>query len=689
MGDQDNSIVINITGNTDDVEAAFKKLGTLFDQAGKKSKAAGEKSGGFFDTIEGFFKGGIFTEMNQGIELAKKFEDKIIDTAKALVDLVLHAEDIKAINVQFDLLAKNAHLSGDALKEGLIAASGGLADTEDLLQAASNSLVGLGSRAKELPQLFELARKSAVVFGGTAIERFESLSVAIQNGNVKQLKAQGIVVDVDRVYKDYAKTLGLMSTELTTGEKQQALLNATLAKGEVAFQGIDESTRKTQTTLQQMSVSFKELGDTGSEIFSKTFGSLTNELIKNTNLSIKEFDATLRETFLGQTQKSADALYLLQQRLEQFQARAEAFSKSTGGQADAGLNEQITLLQQQIQLIEKKQTLEAGGSGTGPANLDPDAVKAAYRKQTDAQIEAHAEQDDETKARNARLLQEQTAFQAELGAVKDGELLEQENRQLQLDANEQIFYADNLSKVQAFEQQKLQLQFEAQRQKLLATEDSRKKTQALQLLDANQSKQFEELKTKQALEQQTQREENFKSTLGTIATLQASGSEELFAIGKAAAVATATIDGIAAVQKALAAAPPPINFVLAGVVGVAAAINVANIASSQPPKKYAQGGMITGGIPGVDSVPLIGQQGEIVAPTKSFDEVVEGTARSRGFVKGDENASLESLLEQILEAVSSRPALVFNGQLTNSEQFINWVAEQLREAVQTRGAQLS
>jgi hypothetical protein len=71
---------------------------------------------------------------------------------------------------------------------------------------------------------------------------------------------------------------------------------------------------------------------------------------------------------------------------------------------------------------------------------------------------------------------------------------------------------------------------------------------------------------------------NLKSSFSTIATLQESSSKELQAIGKAAAITNATIDGYAAVQKALASAPPPFNFAIAALVGVAAAANVAKIA---------------------------------------------------------------------------------------------------------------
>lgn len=65
---------------------------------------------------------------------------------------------------------------------------------------------------------------------------------------------------------------------------------------------------------------------------------------------------------------------------------------------------------------------------------------------------------------------------------------------------------------------------------------------------------------------------------GSMTSLSQSHNTKLAAIGKAAAIAQATIDGYVAVQKALAAFPPPFNFVAAAAVGVATAANVANIA---------------------------------------------------------------------------------------------------------------
>ena len=120
-------------------------------------------------------------------------------------------------------------------------------------------------------------------------------------------------------------------------------------------------------------------------------------------------------------------------------------------------------------------------------------------------------------------------------------------------------------------------------------------------------------------EQATQktREANFKSSMDTIATLSTSGNKELAAIGKAAAITNATIDGYAAVQKALASAPPPFNFALAAVVGVAAAANVAKIAGVG----FNKG---TDSVPGIgsrDSVPALLTPGERVVPQKTNEDL--------------------------------------------------------------------
>ncbi|MGV8954239.1 MAG: hypothetical protein ACOH2M_24285, partial [Cypionkella sp.] len=79
-----------------------------------------------------------------------------------------------------------------------------------------------------------------------------------------------------------------------------------------------------------------------------------------------------------------------------------------------------------------------------------------------------------------------------------------------------------------------------------------------------------------------------RTMLDALASLQGSSNKKIAALGKAAAMAQATMDGVLAVQKALASAPPPFNYVQAAIVGAVAAANVASIAG------MAGGGLVSG-----------------------------------------------------------------------------------------------
>lgn len=90
-----------------------------------------------------------------------------------------------------------------------------------------------------------------------------------------------------------------------------------------------------------------------------------------------------------------------------------------------------------------------------------------------------------------------------------------------------------------------------------------------------------QLKQRVAADELEARLSNTRDFFSTLSTLSNSENRRLAAIGRAAAITQATIDGILAVQRALASAPPPVNFALAAAVGVAAAANVAEIAANR------------------------------------------------------------------------------------------------------------
>lgn len=99
-------------------------------------------------------------------------------------------------------------------------------------------------------------------------------------------------------------------------------------------------------------------------------------------------------------------------------------------------------------------------------------------------------------------------------------------------------------------------------------------------------------------------EANLNSTsdfFGALADVTKNGHGAVGAISKAAAIAQATIQGYLAVQKALASAPPPFNYVAAAAVAIKTGMNVAKIASTNVGAYKDGGSFIVGGRDGVDA----------------------------------------------------------------------------------------
>lgn len=117
-------------------------------------------------------------------------------------------------------------------------------------------------------------------------------------------------------------------------------------------------------------------------------------------------------------------------------------------------------------------------------------------------------------------------------------------------------------------------------------------------------------RTEYEKKQNEDRAKNLRSTLGTIATLSTNHNKTLAAVGKAAAISTATLDTYAAANKALASAPPPWNFGLAALVTAAGMANVANIAGV----KLAEGGMIMPTAGGTSAIMAEAGKAEVAIP---------------------------------------------------------------------------
>jgi hypothetical protein len=277
----DNTAVLQlvVTGNA---EAEIKKVASSLNKLDSDSKTS---LAGLQKNLESAFS--IFTKA--AIVTGGVF------AIKEALDLVFDAEKIKATNQQFEILAANVGISADALKEGLVAASHGLVDDTDLVGLANKGIIELGSNAKRLPEVMELARKAAAGFGGTVVERFEEINQAIATGNTRTIKQIGLTVDADGAYRKLASSLGVGVDELSQFAKQQALMNAVLELGGSKYKDINTEITENTNTYQQLKVTLAQMGETAILAFDRLAGPAIRDALKLMSLAAKDASNFLTE----------------------------------------------------------------------------------------------------------------------------------------------------------------------------------------------------------------------------------------------------------------------------------------------------------------------------------------------------------------------------------------------------------
>jgi hypothetical protein len=194
-------------------------------------------------------------------------------------EAMFEADRLKAIDVSFKQLTKTFGISTETLRKGLEKASDGLVDTTDLLEIANRSMVAMGAEAARLPQIMEIARKASVITGQDVAETFEGLANAIATGNTKALKQMGLVIDVDKAYKEYSKTLGYNSDVLSQAGKQHALLNAVIAEAETSLSGTDLEVKKNTNSWARFKTTLNDVKDVITIAFEKVMGPQVRKFI--------------------------------------------------------------------------------------------------------------------------------------------------------------------------------------------------------------------------------------------------------------------------------------------------------------------------------------------------------------------------------------------------------------------------
>jgi hypothetical protein len=409
MADQDNKIEVTIVLDDGSVQRGFIRME-------QQAKATADKMGSEFKTIGDVLNADVLGQVTNKI---KSIPIAFAGTAIAILavgaavkeafDLTIEGEKIAAAENQFKSFAESAGISAQSLKHGLEESANGLIDTTTLLKEATSSIINLGKGAERLPEVLELARQATRALGGSLEERFSAITTAIETGNQKALKNQGIILDVNKAYRDYGLTLGVSGGSLSKAQQQQALLNAVLDQGGEKFKNATANINPNTVALKQIGVALHETGEEFAKFINSKFGQSFAEITQAAANFLREFNRNNSSEKMTQlsvgTEKVTEKLKELRAEAAKIQSEI-IFQESTGGKGSGTkiqrLKEDLADLQPalysaelQLELFNKAIQRNQEKPPEKPAGEDPlaltDQQKSEIFKRHQAILQAQLE----------------------------------------------------------------------------------------------------------------------------------------------------------------------------------------------------------------------------------------------------------------------------------------------------------
>lgn len=359
-------------------------------------------------------------DFKAGIDLVSIALRETKRIAEALLNDVLAGEKIDAINKRFEILAQQQAINAEALASGVARAVDGTVDMEDALEAAGRALINLQVGTREIPQLFELARKAASAFGGDTVANFERIQQAIITGNTRSLREVGIFINAEQAYKRLADSIGTLPNNLSETGKQQAILNEVLRVGEERLKNISSSITPVEKSLKVLAVSFGEVGDTFAMLANKILGPVLQGAFQQLANGFDLINIRLREFLLGTAPSAAENVRLLNDELTKLTLLRDQQANLANSEAEVAiLDTQILQLRAkldaQTQLATKqaeKNELDLRGNEIARETL------LLNQELTKSQIEGRAALEEYNKMQKKAALDAQMAANQVNQAVK-------------------------------------------------------------------------------------------------------------------------------------------------------------------------------------------------------------------------------------------------------------------------------
>ncbi len=370
---------------------------------------------------------------------------------KTTFDLVFEGEQIKRTNNLFGEMAKSIGVAAEKFKSDLVGATHGLASETEVLEAANKAIVMMGESAAKLPDIMNLARRITQSFGGDVIERFQQLNYAIASGSTRMLRQNGIMIDVDKTVKEYARSLGVSTDMLTEAGRKQAIMNAALEYGQKRIKDVKDAEMQALTTSQQFKVILKEIGEAFVIAFEKIAGPTVRAVMSAMVDLAKSAKDTIVSAFGEGAQKAEADINNLKREIQSTKNLIDQMKKDPAAILNAGNIERAT---ESLKLLEKELRQQEALEGEISRKRESQHVQQAKaHEQTKEEIHEETINREKLHENQMRMAQEilklkEQHAQRSISMARDEQELETAQQELRM-----VFVQEHLNKQAEIEEQ--------------------------------------------------------------------------------------------------------------------------------------------------------------------------------------------------------------------------------------------
>lgn len=309
-----------------------------------------------------------------------------LKVGQVVVDLAQVGAQAQRVEDSYRTLSSQAGISGDQMLAAMQKASGGtIANTELMLTANRALALGVADSADEMSQLMQVAIARGKALGLSAQQAFNDLVTGIGRMSPLILDNLGIITGGEKVFNDYAASIGKSTAALSDAERKQALVNKVIAESRDLVAANAQAGNDAAASFERAAASFQNIKTDLGTLFGPAIAAFADQLAAAVDAVANKLTGD-SSTRLQEVQGN---LVSMQAFMQEYAAAVERVHAALSAGDTAGFKDAAAAANSlQMRMQGLAQTYNEVAAAAGKPQIDIEALRRGEIAYTDASVAA-------------------------------------------------------------------------------------------------------------------------------------------------------------------------------------------------------------------------------------------------------------------------------------------------------------